>query len=450
MELINRRLSQGVNRKNNSFVGIARTMPKDLWPSRSFERKTFDKLGVAMPNAQAERFVTLQSYSHDVFTGLYDETKEPWLAKQNPELAKWLEGNKAVLAEVASAVRKPNWYVPLVMRDEQKLLGVTPPYLSYLRKLTRAFAARSQRRIANNNVEKAWEDILTILRLSRHVSRGPYMISYLVSLGIVNVAAEAYAGFSRVGGVRSQAARDMLKDLHEIRDLSPVSARIDLEGRYVALSNTAYLLETGIVPEGRETIKKLLSLSQLDHGDLDVKYAKQRVNAIIDRAVEAAAAPSWALSKQKIEQLRQEFVVSVNDDAEDIQQKLRKVQNKPAGQRPQASTRIIVDLMMSSQPITSKNVIRTSLAGTVYNRLLPLSVALEGYRSKHGSYPRKLDALTPGWLDKIPRDPFVDRRLHYRHQGRNVAVYSVGPDQSEDGEDDNMRDDWVIELGPAQ
>ncbi len=46
--------------------------------------------------------------------------------------------------------------------------------------------------------------------------------------------------------------------------------------------------------------------------------------------------------------------------------------------------------------------------------LLRLAVALEGYRSRHGSYPEKLDALVPQWLSAIPRDPLNGTPARYR------------------------------------
>ena len=62
-------------------------------------------------------------------------------------------------------------------------------------------------------------------------------------------------------------------------------------------------------------------------------------------------------------------------------------------------------------------------------RITRVGLAALGYRHAHGSFPENLDALDMKDLG----DPFSGKPLIYRPEGEGVVVYSVGPDQKDDG-----------------
>jgi len=63
-----------------------------------------------------------------------------------------------------------------------------------------------------------------------------------------------------------------------------------------------------------------------------------------------------------------------------------------------------------------------------------VACALERFQLANGRYPEKLDALTPGFLDKIPHDVISGDPLKYRRSadGRFI-LYSVGWNEKDDG-----------------
>ena len=66
--------------------------------------------------------------------------------------------------------------------------------------------------------------------------------------------------------------------------------------------------------------------------------------------------------------------------------------------------------------------------------MLMTTLALRAYHLDHGGYPPTLNALIPGYLSRVPDDPFaVSSQLHYRRQGSNYVLYSIGPDGNDDG-----------------
>lgn len=48
-------------------------------------------------------------------------------------------------------------------------------------------------------------------------------------------------------------------------------------------------------------------------------------------------------------------------------------------------------------------------------------------------YPVTLAELVPRYCDGIPQDPFDGEPLRYRHLERGYVVYSIGPDETDDG-----------------
>jgi len=68
------------------------------------------------------------------------------------------------------------------------------------------------------------------------------------------------------------------------------------------------------------------------------------------------------------------------------------------------------------------------------NELLLVTLALHTYRLERGHYPASLKELAPVYLQRLPDDPCAtEGTFHYRLQGDNYILYSVGPDGKDDG-----------------
>jgi hypothetical protein len=67
--------------------------------------------------------------------------------------------------------------------------------------------------------------------------------------------------------------------------------------------------------------------------------------------------------------------------------------------------------------------------------LLRVELALHEYFLEHGRYPTALNELSGHYFKKIPVDPFSpsSKNFCYRKKGNAYRIYSVGPDQKDDG-----------------
>ncbi|MBW3624835.1 MAG: hypothetical protein KY468_15640 [Armatimonadetes bacterium] len=75
-----------------------------------------------------------------------------------------------------------------------------------------------------------------------------------------------------------------------------------------------------------------------------------------------------------------------------------------------------------------------SLSNAARKRMLAVRLALHAFWKEHGRYPFTLEELAPGYLRKLPRDPFAPTApIGYLPQGEKFVLYSVGPDGVDDG-----------------
>jgi hypothetical protein len=72
---------------------------------------------------------------------------------------------------------------------------------------------------------------------------------------------------------------------------------------------------------------------------------------------------------------------------------------------------------------------------------------LERHRLANGSYPEKLDALAPRFLEKIPLDVFDGKPLRYRLQSDGTfLLYSIGVNQTDDSGKVVLRESGGLNL----
>jgi hypothetical protein len=67
------------------------------------------------------------------------------------------------------------------------------------------------------------------------------------------------------------------------------------------------------------------------------------------------------------------------------------------------------------------------LSDEAFVKILTTAFALRAYRLARGAYPPTLAALVPGYLARVPIDPYTGTPLKYKNAGKVYALSSVGP-----------------------
>lgn len=94
-----------------------------------------------------------------------------------------------------------------------------------------------------------------------------------------------------------------------------------------------------------------------------------------------------------------------------------------------------------------KQVSLNSCLAIARSRQALTAIALERFFAKHGSYPAKLDELTPDFLQSVPLDPCDGKPLRYQttDSGR-FRLWSVGFDGKDDASKVNLKSDGTHKL----
>jgi hypothetical protein len=90
----------------------------------------------------------------------------------------------------------------------------------------------------------------------------------------------------------------------------------------------------------------------------------------------------------------------------------------------------------------------SGVGGHIDNLCSRAAVAIERYRRDHDDeIPSDLNELSPRYLAKVPIDPFSGAALGYKRDRSAYIIYSVGPDQKDDGGDLTFELRQTIERG---
>jgi len=82
---------------------------------------------------------------------------------------------------------------------------------------------------------------------------------------------------------------------------------------------------------------------------------------------------------------------------------------------------------------TYEKFVRVFLRNQARLRCSYVAFAVERFRRSHGRWPDSLAALVPEFLKELPADPYTGLPLRFRRLADGVVIYSVGPDEKDDG-----------------
>lgn len=96
------------------------------------------------------------------------------------------------------------------------------------------------------------------------------------------------------------------------------------------------------------------------------------------------------------------------------------------------------------------SVFRTLWQGIAESKVMRVGIAAERYRLRHGRLPEQLNELVPDFLSEVPKDPFDGQPLRYRVEKDGVIIYSIGPDETDQGgrryEDDGGKPEMGVDI----
>jgi len=378
-------------------------------------------LVLQLPSSDAEEFVlNLSEGQHTVF-------RHPWHEEQFPKIAAIIEANADTFALLASMAGKKGFYWPRLQKYPVWNTPVNRDFRPH--HSLRLLLARGMLRLRSGELRHAWEDLASAGKAARPLLQSD-MITFCL-FGVVGMkdTAEAMKMFLHQQQIDEEFLRQMLVDLDEIIFTRGLERAMENETRFFQLS--MYL----------EREDSLWSLSGLDGTS-----EKSDFERYVDKNVLC----------RKVNQFADEFkkIYSIEDVGERIkglgkweneldQQKTGKSSYQylidaillryltPADQKCTAISEVISDTLMSISGPRYSGVLTEMLAVAERFRLLKVAVLMRLHKLKAGDYPASLDALEVA--DKqILIDSFSGRQFNFRSEGKNIMIYSIGPNQRDE------------------
>ena len=308
------------------------------------------------------------------------------------------------LAKLADDLKRP--HCRFNIRYEDGFAAVLP-HLSTMKNAATLFALSSAQRLSKGDTTGAWQDTLNGIRLGEQLRTEPFLISQLVRIAILEINFQTYWE----GQVNHQWSAEQLTAFQET--FQSIDLLAGMESAIRAERNMINHWFTSVAQGGIQTQGLVDELnSSLGFFPAFFFYGNQyQINRILTEII----LPGIDVSNRKLN------VHQFNKMEEEILDLKRSF----------LPFRHAIALMML--PGLDKYALKVSQTQAALDQSA-IVAALERYRLAEGSYPKKLAALRPKFIAKIPGDLFHDQGLVYRiNEDNSFTLYSTGYNGTDDG-----------------
>jgi type II secretory pathway pseudopilin PulG len=276
------------------------------------------------------------------------------------------------------------------------------PELNYCRNAAKLLALSAKHGAMTGNTTQAIDDLNALFRVARAAGSDPIIVSNLVQIGIDALGVKTLEAVLPYVSRAEQLQRLQIGDV----DAARRQARRSLTGEEAfGLSIFSDL------SSDRLTMTNLLRDAR-PHGPSDIADIPT-----IPMLLRIFVMPSDAQAYQQYlescrEQVQQPFTPTTIQQAGDS--------GTRAARHGILTSIIVPALQKYLERVAMDEALRaTALTG----------IAIDRYRLDHGgTFPARLDALVPQYMDDVPVDPFDSHPLRFIVRNNEALIYSVGPD----------------------
>ena len=321
------------------------------------------------------------------------------------KLTAFLERQQDLLQVIRDATGLPGCYFA---RDyDRPSIDMQLPELGGLRDMQRLLTLQAHWQAAQGHVAEAMTTINAMYRLSDHAGLEPVLITALVTIAMENMAHAALQylcthtnvseeDLQRVAWPHTPLRQLLSRALH-MEEAFGLSAFCSLaEGRH----DLSAVIEAGAVAQVDSTgLADRATLALFRIFLLAPDLTNYRETMQHQRTV---AAQSYRQAKGEWDRLDAEFAT------------------QPHG--------ILTSLLLSGLRNCSEAVIRAETK----RRCAQVALAVYRYHVTTGALPKSLAELSPSKMAAVPGDLYNQEPLRIKQSGRDVLIYSVGPDLVDD------------------
>ncbi len=449
---LHERLHRGVTPDNNAVVLLWKAFgphPEGTKMPVEF----FKWLEIDPPPERGDYFIALGKFVKErrkldqldwkdpIFKEQTDCAERPWKTGRHPEIAAWLKANEKPLALVIEASKRSQYYSPLVPKRTEKgssgLLGALMPGVQKCRELANALTIRAMLCLDEGRIDDAWRDLLACHRLGRLVGRGSTLIDGLVGIAIDSVASNAELVFLAEADLKTDQIRKCLNDLRKLPPMPSFADKMDVCERFMFLDVVMMVERNGLktleglvggTPKSSSFMDKITSF--YFQAAIDWDPSMRTANRWHDRLAKTMRVEDRSTRQKRLDELDKELKELTKKTRESMPQPLQLIFGKESSKLVSEWVgNVLVGLMMPA--VTKVQQARDRCDQLQAN--LYLAFALAAYRRDNGSYPKKLEALMPKYVEKVPNDLFSGKALVYKPDEKGYLLYSVGVNGHDDG-----------------
>ncbi len=351
-------------------------------------------------------------------------------------LLKGLSIAESEFQQLSEALRRPYVRFPIRWYDG---FGAMLPHLAKLKSIQQWTELRVRTRLDAGDIDGAFEDAKTAVRLAEMVREEPLIISQLVRIALNSIAARTIDH----GILSHQWTESQLREFQEIFN------RITLIGEM----GTAFEGERAIaistvdkwISDPQKGAEVLPDSEAFPMRPLIEKHRIPGVNGFI-RYNQVSLATYYSLLIRYAKEV--ETKGSATGYLAEVAAMTEATDGALKSMTKRQDPRTLLTRMLA--PAVSKALVK-SVRAEQRVRLTSVACALERFRIKHGGYPSSLSELVPEYVASEPLDLMDRKPLRYRKEVNGTfTLWSVGINGVDDGgilhtqkKDDGEVLDWV-------
>jgi hypothetical protein len=317
------------------------------------------------------------------------------------EVHKYLDMREDALKLLLDSAGLPSGHFPL---DYSKGFSMELQHLAKLREAERLLSLAAYVAATEGDRDKAFEAVLAGMSVNTPLQQEPLLISQLVRNACNTIAINAFS--------------QTLGELHySDEQLQQLQRAFEAGHDPQALTN-AFMCERAFGIEAFENPSTILP-------------SRTFLDDIIPGATNTLVQTASAVGIFDMD--REDYITHMNDmieasklPYEDAIAAMRRVDSQ-VGQSV-----LIPSLSQIMIPALSRTE-ESMAANDARMREGMTAAAIERYTLANGAPPEQLNALTPGYLSKVPSDPFDGNPIRYQREGGSYTLYCVGPNMTDDG-----------------
>ncbi len=345
---------------------------------------------------------------------------------QRKLVAKWIEDNKPAWQEFAAGSSKSYCYREYesgCQGEGPVLFTILMPELSGLRQLARLGTWQARVAISRGDTQQAIQACLAVTRAGSHWQGKGTLVEQLVGLGMVSLGHDEILD---IVATQELSAAELTRLQQQLVRMYPQGyCAIDIESERLGFLDVVQYVFTDGGPGGGHLVPS--------------RWPQLSSEAIFTAESELEIFMPLSTAASMVHARRDDTVATFNE----LFDKLTEITQLSPYQRHMRNLRsddfvsavpkyryFLIQLLVPAVDRVSE----IGYRGKVSHQATLTILAAKRWRLEKNTYPATLDELlAAGYLKERPMDPYSDKPLIYKRTDGGFALYSVGPNFTEEG-----------------